>query len=60
MKRSINEVFRLLTVVIMFTSVFAGCVTALALMILVVRLPLLLAAVLLACWVFSRLQRSSR
>lgn len=60
MNQSINDVFRLLTVVMMFTSIFAGCVTALALMILVVRHPLLLAAVLLTCWVFSRLQRSSR
>ena len=37
-------------------GILAGCVTALLLMIMMVRFPLLLIAVLLACWVFSRLQ----
>ena len=43
----------MLAALLVFASILAGCVTALLLMIMMVRFPLLLIAVLLACWVFS-------
>lgn len=42
----------------MFFGIIAGCMAALLLVIVMVRFPPLLIAVLLACWIFSRLQNS--
>jgi hypothetical protein len=45
--------------VLMYAGILAGCLTLLLLVILVVRFPPLLIALLLACWIFSRLQKPS-
>lgn len=42
----------------MFTGILAGCLTILLLVILMVRFPPLLVAMILACWIFSRLKRT--
>lgn len=39
----------------MFAGILAGSVVALLLVILMVRFPQLLIAVVLSCWIFSRL-----
>jgi hypothetical protein len=46
----------MLAALLAFASILAGCVTALLLMIMMARFPLLLIVVLLACWVFSQVQ----
>lgn len=51
-------VLRLLAALLVFAGIITGCVVVLVLMILLVRFPLLLIAVLLACWIFSRLQNA--
>lgn len=38
-----------------FAGILAGCLVILLLVILMVRFPLLLAAVALACWILNRL-----
>lgn len=53
-------VLRLLAALFVFVCILAGCVAALLLVILLVRFPPLLIAVLLTCWIFSRLQNSER
>ena len=53
-------VLRLLAALLVFAGIISGCVVLLLLMILLVRFPLLLIAVLLACWIFSRLQSAVR
>lgn len=53
-------VLRLLVAFLVFAGIITGCVVMLLLMILLVRFPLLLIAVLLACWIFSRLQNTVR
>lgn len=53
-------VLKLLASLFVFVGILAGCVTALLLVILMVRFPPLLVAVLLACWIFNRLQKSAR
>ena len=40
----------------MFAGILAGCLAILLLVILMVRFPPLLIAVVLACWIFCRLQ----
>lgn len=42
--------------VIVFAGILAGCLAIVLLVILMVRFPPLLVAVLLACWVFARLR----
>lgn len=42
----------------MFAGILAGCLAALLLVILMVRFPPLLLAVVLACWILTRFQRS--
>lgn len=42
----------------MFAGILAGCLTILLLVILMVRFPPLLVAVILACWIFNRLKRT--
>lgn len=51
--RTVAEVF-------MFAGILAGCLALLLLVILMVRFPPLLIAVLVACWLLSRLQKSSQ
>ena len=53
-------VLRLLSAFLVFVGILAGCVAALLLVILMVRFPPLLIAVLLTCWIFSRLQNTER
>ncbi|MCT8165477.1 MULTISPECIES: hypothetical protein [unclassified Pseudomonas] len=48
---------RLLAALFVFVGILAGCMVALLLVILMVRFPPLLIAVLLACWIFSRLAK---
>lgn len=43
----------------MFAGILAGCLAILLLVILMVRFPPLLIAVLVACWLLSRLKKSS-
>lgn len=50
---------RLLAALFVFVGILAGCVAALLLVILMVRFPPLLIAVLLACWIFNRLANST-
>ena len=58
MKAMAIAVLRLLAALLVFAGIITGCVVVVLLMILLVRFPLLLIAVLLACWIFSRLQNS--
>lgn len=44
----------------MFAGILAGCLAILLLVILVVRFPPLLIAVVLAYWIFNRLPKSER
>lgn len=48
-------ILHLLASLLVFAGIVAGCMTALLLVIVLLRFPLLLIAVLLACWVFSLL-----
>ncbi|GGH95394.1 hypothetical protein GCM10007363_24560 [Pseudomonas fluvialis] len=41
-----------------FSGILAGCLAILLLVILMVRFPPLLVAVILACWIFNRLKRT--
>jgi len=56
MKKMAITLLRGVAALLVFAGILAGCVTALLLVIMMLRLPPLLIAVLLACWVFSRLQ----
>lgn len=49
---------RTFTAAVMFAGILAGCLAALLLVILMVRFPPLLVAVVLACWILNRFQRS--
>ncbi|EJY6040365.1 MULTISPECIES: hypothetical protein [Pseudomonadaceae] len=51
---------RTVAAVFMFAGILAGCLALLLLVILMVRFPPLLIAVLVACWLLSRLQKSSQ
>jgi len=44
--------------VFMFAGILAGCLAILLLVILMMRFPPLLIAVVLACWILNRFQRS--
>ncbi|MNZ80779.1 hypothetical protein D3C78_994250 [compost metagenome] len=48
-------ILNLLASLLVFAGILAGCMAALLLVIMLLRFPLLLIAVVLACWVFSRL-----
>lgn len=52
------KLLRIFAAVFMFTGILAGCLTLLLLVLLLVRFPPLLIAVLLACWVFCRLSNA--
>ncbi|MEE1950330.1 hypothetical protein V0R48_15200 [Pseudomonas alcaligenes] len=45
---------------LMFAGILTGCLTIMLLVILMVSFPPLLIAVLVACWLLSRLQKSSQ
>lgn len=45
------------TALLAFAGILAGCIALLLLVIALLRFPLLLIAALLACWVFSWLQK---
>lgn len=45
------------TATLVFIGILAGCLAMLLLVILMVRFPLVLMALVLACWIFSRMQR---
>lgn len=48
------KILRMFAAVLMFTGTLAGCLATLLLVLLMVRFPPLLIAVLLACWMFCR------
>jgi hypothetical protein len=48
---------RTFTAVFVFAGILAGCLTLLLLVMLMVRFPLVLIGLVLACWIFSRMQR---
>ncbi|KRP95835.1 hypothetical protein TX25_09655 [Pseudomonas lactis] len=50
-----KKLLRTFAAAFMFAGILAGCITALLLLILMVRFPPLLIAVVLSCWIFSRL-----
>ncbi|HDQ4105134.1 hypothetical protein LGR51_20405 [Pseudomonas sp. NP21570] len=43
----------------MFAGIFAGCLTVLLLVALMLRFPPLLVAMVLACWLLNRLQQAA-
>ncbi|HCT4817294.1 hypothetical protein ACM7OY_00885 [Pseudomonas aeruginosa] len=49
------KLLRVFAAVLMFVGILAGCLALLLLVILLVRFPPLLIAVVLACWILSRL-----
>ena len=49
---------RMFAAVLIFTSILAGCLAILLLVVLMLRFPPLLIAVLLACWMFCRLLKA--
>lgn len=51
---------RILAAVFMFVGILAGCLALLLLVILLVRFPPLLIAVVLACWILCRLLKLFR
>lgn len=51
---------RILAAVFMFVGILAGCLALLLLVILLVRFPPLLIALLLACWILYRLLKVFR
>ena len=59
MKTTILAMLKLLRALLVFVGILAGCLVVLLLVIAMVRFPPLLIAVLLACWIFNRLQRNT-
>ncbi|MCY1297629.1 hypothetical protein D9M68_978000 [compost metagenome] len=55
-----KQLMRTFAAVFMFAGIFVGCLGVVLLVILMVRFPPLLIAVLVACWLLSRLQKSSQ
>ncbi|MFG9887708.1 hypothetical protein ACNFCJ_07665 [Pseudomonas sp. NY15364] len=54
------KLLRIFAAVLMFAGILAGCLTLLLLVLLMVRFPPLLIAVVLACWIVNRLLKYSR
>lgn len=52
------KLLRIFAAVFMFAGILAGCLALLLLVILMVRFPPLLIAVLLTCWIFCRLVKA--
>jgi membrane protein implicated in regulation of membrane protease activity len=55
-----KQMLQIFAAMFMFAGILAGCITATLLLILMVRFPLLLIAVVLICWIFSRLRSSAK
>ncbi len=53
-------IFRLLALLFVFVGILAGCIATLLLVVVLLRFPLLLIAVLLACWIFCRLMKTAK
>ena len=60
MKAALLAVIRIIGGLFVFVGIVAGCMAALLLIIAMVRFPPLLIALLLACWIFNRLQNAFR
>ena len=60
MKTTVVTFIKLIGALLMFVGILAGCMAALLLIIAMVRFPPLLIALLLACWIFNRLQNAFR
>ncbi|UVL46915.1 hypothetical protein LOY57_03695 [Pseudomonas moraviensis] len=54
-----NQLVRIFAALFIFVSILAGCMTTLLLLILMVRFPPLLIAVVLTCLIFSRLRSTA-
>jgi len=52
-------VLKLVASLFVFVGILAGCVAGLFMIFLVVRFPLLLLPVLLTCWIFRQLQKTT-
>jgi len=52
------KLLRIFAAAFMFAGILAGCLVLLLLVILMVRFPPMLIAVLLACWTFCRLVKA--
>lgn len=50
---------RTVAAALMFAGILAGCLAILLLVIMMVRFPLLLAAVALACWILNQLMQTT-
>lgn len=59
-KAMVLPVIQLLGALFVFVGILAGCMAALLLILAMVRFPPLLIAVLLAGWIFNRLQSACR
>lgn len=53
-----KQLMRTFAAVFMFAGIFVGCLGVVLLVILMVHFPPLLIAVLIACWLLSRLQKA--
>lgn len=60
MKATVLAVIKVIGGLFVFVGIVAGCMAALLLLLAVVRFPPLLIALLLACWIFSRVQSAYR
>ena len=56
--KAMIAMLRLVAALFVFVGILAGCVAALFLIIVLLRFPLLLIAILLTCWIVSGLRNS--
>lgn len=54
-----KQMLQIFAAMFMFAGILGGCITAILLLILMVRFPLLLIAVVLTCWIFNRLRSTT-
>ncbi|MGO2202891.1 MAG: Lipoprotein [Pseudomonas helleri] len=54
-----KQLVRIFAALFIFVGILAGCMTAIFLLILMVRFPLLLIAAVLTCLIFSRLRSTA-
>ncbi|PAA37140.1 hypothetical protein CJU79_17675 [Pseudomonas fragi] len=54
-----KRLVRIFAAMFMFVGILAGCMTALLLLVLIVRFPPLLIAAVLTCLIFSRLRSTA-
>ncbi|HEJ5008677.1 TPA: hypothetical protein ACKQGY_003345 [Pseudomonas aeruginosa] len=55
-----KQLMRTFVAVLLFAGLFVGCLAVLLLMVLMVRFPPLLIAMVLACWILCRLRTAPR